>query len=182
MLNFPALFPLLHEAALNKANTDFSLGEILPGLSNQAGYLYPCRKHHKAAFCTLSFHLANKKNSYLPIRTIWPSVRGLILTAGLTRASFTHVAAPQRAQGQSRSLDMRGSSRTAQHRPILPAWRRSAQGPAFWESHRKCPGLRILTECHGMSKQREELLYNFSGIWRCCHPQGASARPTGTGC
>lgn len=124
MLNFPALFPLLHEAALNKANTDFSLGEILPGLSNQAGYLYPCRKHHKATFCTLSFHLANKKNSYLLIRTIWPSVRGLILTAGLTRASFTHVSASQSAQGQSRSLDTRGSSRTAQHRPIFPAWRR----------------------------------------------------------
>lgn len=40
-----------------------------------------------------------------------------------------------------------GSSRTAQHCPTLPARRRSAQGPAFWESHHKYPGLWILTEC-----------------------------------
>lgn len=92
---------------------------------------------------------------------MWPSVKGLILTAGLNLALLTHVA----ASACTGTQQIPGHEVAPPAQPsTVPSSQHGEGQPRtlfFWESHHKYPGLWVLTECSGISKPREELVSIF---------------------
>lgn len=115
---------------------------------------------------------------------MWPSVKGLLLTAGFDLALLTHVA----ASACTGTEQIPGHEVAPPGQPSTVPCSQHGEGqprtPFFWESHHKYLELRVLTECSGISKPREELVSIFleSGAVvtlraRVPGPQGQAVNP-----